>query len=298
MKKLEYKYYNYQYVDEIKELLGVEINKVNENRLKSIEEDFDFKNIDRAYSFIIRDLFILYYINNFSTSQLAIVYNIGIRSIQLWLKELEMTNIKTPMRKKKKNSMIISPNNINKTFINIIQKEEKISMGGNKDFAIYRLLDKDKNILYIGKCIRTKTSSNGHGGLKEYFLKDRIAQHYSPSSKQNPKSLYLNVIYIEATYPKVNNNKDLEKIESSLIFYYERNFLSCNYNRDIGEYEEINNDTNIWEEIAFFSDKDIDKLRVKYNFDDIPSIEITNERLQAMMWILNKLKYTTKEGLI
>lgn len=284
MKRAEFKYYDYQYSKEIKELLDKKINKTNEGKIKKIIKNYNSKNITRAYAFIIRDLFILYCVNNLSTSQLALVYNVGIRSVQLWLKELEMTNIRGLLKKKEKNHIEITSKEINKNDMYPVVND---SVKKDKDYALYRLLDKDRNILYIGKCERTR-HSNGHGGFKDYFLRDRLIQHFTPSSKQNPKSLYLNVRYIEVTYPEVNNNKELEKIENSLIIYYERNYLSCNYNNNVTEYDEISEDKNIWTEIDSFSDEDIRLLMKKYKIDEIPSIETTNGRLKAMVWILDK----------
>lgn len=100
----------------------------------------------------------------------------------------------------------------------------------------------------------------------------------------------MNVRKIEVCFPNVNNNDDLEKIESQLISYYEREKLQCNYCRDIKYgYEYIHQDDMKWEIYCEKTDKDIEILLKKYKMEEIPPIEITNERLKAIMWTINKL---------
>ena len=173
--------------------------------------------------------------------------------------------------------------NMSKT--NVIMQNDEFY---DKDYCLYRFLDKNKNILYIGKCEKS-FHANGRGGKKEYFIKDRIQHHYSPSSKQLPKSLYLNTKYIEVSFPEVKNNDELEKIEAQLISYYERVKFQCNYNLNLPSYVEyINEDTQEWKLYDEKSDKYIEQLLISYGMKTIPPIEIINERLRAIMWAINK----------
>lgn len=164
--------------------------------------------------------------------------------------------------------------------------------------CIYRFLDKNKNILYIGKCTKS-FHSNGHGGKKDYFIKDRIQQHYSPSSKQLPKSLYLNTKYIEIAFPNVKSNDELEKIETELISYYEREKMQCNYNLELPSgVKYIDKDNLKWILYAEKTEEDIEILKKNYGYEKIPPVETINERLRAMLWLKenNKLKEIEKNG--
>lgn len=152
----------------------------------------------------------------------------------------------------------------------------------NKDFCLYRFLDKDKKVLYIGKCTRTFQQNTN----KSYFIQDRLNHHYYKSSKQLPKSLYLNTKYIEISFPHVTSNQELEKIESELISYYERVKFQCNYNSDLqSEVIYVDSDNLEWILYNEKTDKDIEILMKSYGYNNIPPIEITNERLRAMLWL-------------
>lgn len=172
----------------------------------------------------------------------------------------------------------------------LIVKTEDIKLNNtkiDKNFCLYRFLDKDKNVLYIGKCEKSY-HSNGHGGTKEYFIKDRLLQHYSPSSKQLPKSLYLNTKYIETCFPEVENGQELEHLEAQLISYYEREKLQCNYNLDlIIGLNYIQKDTMDWILYEEKTERDIRILLNKYQYEDIPNIEIINERLRSILWYID-----------
>lgn len=152
------------------------------------------------------------------------------------------------------------------------------------NFCLYRFLDKEGVILYLGKCTRS-SNIDKKGIPRNYFLKERLIQHFSSSSKQNPKSLYLNIAKIEIMLPNVDNNEELEKKESSLISYYEREHLWCHYNKEINNPIYINEDRNVWLKYYELTDIDIETLMIRYGYKEIPPIEITNERLRAMLWL-------------
>lgn len=157
----------------------------------------------------------------------------------------------------------------------------------NRKYCLYRFLDANKSILYIGKCEKSQIS-DGRGGKKEYFIRDRITQHYTPTSKQLPKSLYINTRYIEVCFPDVSDGQELEVLESQLISFYERNKFQCNYNSDlmhrIAYTEEDNMNWILYDEK---SDRDIKVLMKKYEYQEIPPIETINERLRSILWVLN-----------
>lgn len=178
----------------------------------------------------------------------------------------------------------------------LLSKDEKLLVNTQKDqlnkanykYCLYRFLDKNKKALYIGKCEKSY-HSDGHGGKKEYFIKDRLLQHYSPSSKQLPKSLYLNTKYIEICFPDVNCGQDLEILENQLISYYERNKFQCNYNLNIiSGTNYIEQDNMKWILYEEKTEKDIKRLMKRHNYREIPPIETINERLRLLMWVLNK----------
>lgn len=186
--------------------------------------------------------------------------------------------------------------------MSLIDKANKILLQQNKqpltkqvikinydvhDYALYRFLDINKRVLYIGKCAKSRVS-NGRGGEKTYFIRDRLTIHFVRSSKYIPKSLYLNTKYIEVAFPNVNSNEELEDLESALVRFYERKKLWCYYNRDINVKYTILEDTQEWEQLYELTDNDIDILKNRYGYEDIPSIEIINQRLDSMLFVMDK----------
>lgn len=267
------KYLDFIYSKEIKELLlKTDLTIKDKTNIHIIKENCK----ESSFYYIIDDLYRLVK-NNFSTKQISQIYDVGDRMVQIWLKEMGL-NRHSGNRKENQEY-----NRIN------IQNEVEVKSLDLKDkqFCLYRFLDKDRNILYIGKCEKSY-HSDGRGGKKEYFIKDRLQQHFSPSSKQLPKSLYLNIKYIEICFPDVNNGEELEIVENQLISYYEREKLQCHYNLYMMMgLEYISSDTMKWTLYEEKSDKDIKILMKKYNYDKIPPIEIINERLRTAIWILN-----------
>lgn len=69
----------------------------------------NYYNLDaeRGYEFIIEDLFKLAEVHKLSTSQIAQIYDTGIRNVQIWLKELGINrSIKKAQKINKKNSKV------------------------------------------------------------------------------------------------------------------------------------------------------------------------------------------------
>ena len=94
------KFENYKYEFTIEKLLNnLFLDELQQKRLKKIQIDFKKKNISRNYEYIISDIYKLFEINNFSTIELAKIYNLSTRSIQNWVKELNLKH--TPKTKEK-----------------------------------------------------------------------------------------------------------------------------------------------------------------------------------------------------
>ncbi len=83
-----FKYKNYIYTNEISELLSIQLTADDESEITKIISNYKNKQITRGYEFIIKDLFILTQNHSLTTTQLSSIYCIGIRTVQIWLKEL------------------------------------------------------------------------------------------------------------------------------------------------------------------------------------------------------------------
>lgn len=275
------KYANFKYNNDVADLLNnVTLNEVDIKRINKMKWDITHK-------YIMKDLYILAVKYKMSTYQLSVIYDVGARTIQMWLKTLGINrSLKQASKIRNKKNSKVKLDEIAKE--NLQQKRKnKISKYKDKQYALYRFLDKNKNILYIGKCAKS-TVSNGHGGERVYFIKDRLRVHFSQSVTYIPRSLYLNIKYIEVAFPNVNSNEELEDLESALVRFYEREKLWCYYNRDINVKYTILEDTQEWEQLYELTDNDIDILKNRYGYEDIPSIEIINQRLDSMLFVMDK----------
>lgn len=270
------KYLHYQYQIEVEKILSsTKLSILDKTQIHIIKENC----YDSSFYYIIEDLYKLMK-NNISTSQLSVIYGTGTRNVQLWLKDMGLS------RSIKESRNLTKGNKINIVNTSVEFDDDLMK---NKNYCLYRFLDKNRHVLYIGKCEKS-IQSNGRGGKREYFIKDRLWQHYSPSSKQLPKSLYLNTKYIEVAFPRVENNKELGILESKLISYYEREKLQCNYNMDLMVgLDYVENDNMSWLLYEEKTERDIKILLKRYNYDKVPSIEIINERLKSILWFKNKL---------
>lgn len=83
-----FKYKNYQYSEEIQKLLSIELSDSDIEAIKCLETTLRNSNKERGYKFIIKDLYILVVKYNFTSTQLSKIYQLSVRSIQVWLKEL------------------------------------------------------------------------------------------------------------------------------------------------------------------------------------------------------------------
>lgn len=86
---ITYKYKNFKYTDDIKTILSSAILDYKDDQvLKKIYSHYESLNIDRGYKYIIKDLYTLVIKKNMSTTDISKIYDVSIRTIQVWLKEL------------------------------------------------------------------------------------------------------------------------------------------------------------------------------------------------------------------
>lgn len=102
-----YKYKDFTYTEDIKNLLNVELSNKDKKKLHSVYSNYYNLGVERGYEYIIEDLFKLAEIHKLSTSQLSEIYDTGIRNVQIWLKELGINrSIKKAKKINKKNSKL------------------------------------------------------------------------------------------------------------------------------------------------------------------------------------------------
>ena len=100
-----FKYKNYEYPEEILHLFDVELNNADRKRIHKMYSNYYALNSERGYEYIIEDIYVLAYKNKLSTSQLAQIYKVSTRAIQIWLKELGINRDLKSASKIKKNSL-------------------------------------------------------------------------------------------------------------------------------------------------------------------------------------------------
>jgi len=120
-----YKYKNYTYENEIKQLLNIDLNSTDKKKIHKLYSNYYNLNSERSYEFIIEDLYILVEKQKLPTSQIAEIYGVGIRSIQIWLKELGLNRTLKKAQKissKHKNNPILNKSSDNTTKTEIADK--------------------------------------------------------------------------------------------------------------------------------------------------------------------------------
>lgn len=105
LRKITYKYKDFNYSNDINRLLNVELTNKDKKKIHLIYSNYYNLGIERGYEYIIEDLYKLVEIHKLSTTQLAEIYDTGVRNIQIWLKELGINrSIKKGQKLQKKNS--------------------------------------------------------------------------------------------------------------------------------------------------------------------------------------------------
>lgn len=85
-KTFKYKYSDYD--DTVRKLLDLELSNDDMIKLNKVQENFRNLNAPRGYEYILKDLFILVEKHNVSTADISKIYGVGVRMVQIWLKEI------------------------------------------------------------------------------------------------------------------------------------------------------------------------------------------------------------------
>lgn len=85
-KTFKYKYSDYD--DTVRKLLDLELSNDDMIKLNKVQENFRNLNAPRGYEYILKDLFILVEKHNISTADISKIYGVGVRMVQIWLKEI------------------------------------------------------------------------------------------------------------------------------------------------------------------------------------------------------------------
>lgn len=93
MNNEENQFENFQYSQEIKELLNINLSNDDLNNLDHIYNYYDSQNIQRNYEDLIEDIYIFIFKRNLSITELSKIYKVNQRIIKRWLKELGMDKL-------------------------------------------------------------------------------------------------------------------------------------------------------------------------------------------------------------
>ena len=178
-----------------------------------------------------------------STKEIAVEFGVTQRSVQKWLKALGL-NRSISQAHKLRRQLIKRKESVSKNEKEPKVKKEPKFKKVQGDFAIYRFLDRSGQVLYVGKCERS-VHSNGHGGERDYFLKERITQHFAPSCKHLPQFVYNSTMKIE--YIIVDTIHECLNLEDDLILHYKmKNQCVWNGKFSISFNDECNIDKIKW----------------------------------------------------
>lgn len=93
MNNEENQFENFQYSQETKELLNINLSNDDLNNLDHIYNYYDSQNIQRNYEDLIEDIYIFIFKRNLSITQLSEIYKVNQRIVKRWLKELGMDKL-------------------------------------------------------------------------------------------------------------------------------------------------------------------------------------------------------------
>lgn len=93
MNNEENQFENFQYSQETKELLNINLSNDDLNNLDHIYNYYDSQNIQRNYEDLIEDIYIFIFKRNLSIAELSKIYKVNQRIIKRWLKELGMDKL-------------------------------------------------------------------------------------------------------------------------------------------------------------------------------------------------------------
>lgn len=87
-RNITYKYKNFEYNDVTKKLLDVNLTQTDKKKLHKVYSNFYDLNAERGYEYIIEDIFKFVSKHKLTSSQIAEIYDVNVRTVQIWLKEL------------------------------------------------------------------------------------------------------------------------------------------------------------------------------------------------------------------
>lgn len=93
MNNEENQFENFQYSQETKELLNINLSNDDLNNLDHIYNYYDSQNIQRNYEDLIEDIYIFIFKRNISITEISKIYKVNQRIIKRWLKELGMDKL-------------------------------------------------------------------------------------------------------------------------------------------------------------------------------------------------------------
>lgn len=159
----------------------------------------------------------------YSTRQIATFFQVSQRTVQVWLRELGINRSLKEAKRAQRINGIKNNEEINEDNTYYLKRREAKSPKIEGEYALYRFLNEDEKVIYLGKCIKSihnsgHRSKNGIKGKKIYFLKERITQHFAPTSKHLPQKVYRDTKKIE--YLLLNSKDEVEIMEQDLILKY------------------------------------------------------------------------------
>lgn len=232
------------------ELLDIELLECDYRRIEECKSKINKSH--RVYS-IIEELYILTQKRELSTSDIADIYNVSTRMVQLWLKEIGLNRTLKEAKKVSMNKKQGKFNDIDFKEINSNVSTEKFYLPiddivndnikqGNKWLYIF----KHKGIvLYVGKCegsVREAKRKDGYTETKEYNLRGRMIAHFTSGGKHLPQYVY--DLTDTILYADISNVDDVLKLENALIFRYKID-NQCLFNKSM-EFEVNQNIDNIY----------------------------------------------------
>lgn len=137
-------YDNFEYSEEARAFL--DSITITENDMKKLEECYTnyLENGERGINkCIIEQVFKLAYIKKVHINDICNIYDVSIRMVQIWLKVLGI-----PRTSKDRKSIIEYGINKNQQKYRCYGDKEFI----DKDYCLYRMLDSEDRVLYLGKC--------------------------------------------------------------------------------------------------------------------------------------------------
>ena len=250
------KYKNYEYPEEIKQLLSIFLTPQDKITIKSLYEKLQKNSNTEPYYYLLQDLYILYIKHKIKTSKLSEIYNVNIRTIQNWIKASGLREIylseksdKVKTKRKKKNSV------------------KKIELEKNINDNYFSSL--------LGMDIRNNDYPEFLNGFIDYYEVIR-------GKSKNTVDGYIIDISLFLKFMKVYNGqeKEAKKLEDVKINDITNNFLRIITLRDI--YAFLSYAEKIRENGSYTRSRKVSALRALFGYlhqkakiiDENPTIEL------------------------